>query len=97
MVMAPISVMLIFRRRKRGWSLSRSADPSLGRSFSKPLFDCPDDEVLSHSGVFRPVITDGLSLGGNIWSLRGSVGWRILQTNFSFSADGVSGGGVLDI
>lgn len=66
--MAAMSVMLILRRRMRFGSLafSRMAVPSLERSLSKPLFDCPDDGLQSESGVLRPVIRDGFSLFENM-------------------------------
>ena len=74
--------------------LRRRAGGSLDRSLSNILV-CPNEKLLSASGLFRSGDEDILSLVGKSWYFRGSAGWSILQTNFSVAE--FSGGGVLDI
>jgi hypothetical protein len=75
-VIGPNSGTLILRRPVRmvGWSLDFNRSPAtrMDRSFSL-LPPCPNDKVLSESGLLRPAIIESFSFE-NVKYLRVSLG-----------------------
>jgi len=76
------------------FGFDRVADPSAAaRSLSAAAgFPCACERVVSWSGLFLPALMTRFSFVGNNWYFRGSAGWCIRHTNFSFSSVGVCAG-----